>query len=462
MPNRPMRGRGWMVRGTLAAITALTAVSTVAGASSLSAQDVDQVVPGVRLGLVYENAFQPALAIQPFSGRFGGEAASSDVEAIIGRDLANSDRFLVIDSLPASLGSSGTVDYSLWDRMGATYLLTGTVEGSGSGYVLVLQVHDVLYRNVAHSGSFRVPDPNARDFRMAVHRASDEIVQWIFEEPGMAASRITFSLKRDDGNREIYIVDSDGENLQRVSNHQDIALSPAWSPDHTRIAYMAYNDAGQRIFEHDLRTGQTRLIDPGVKGNYMTPEYHPNGRTLTFTVQDGDRSGLYSWNLADNCCVVNLTEGRWSDTNPTYSPDGTYLAFNSTRLGSAIPQIYVARGDGTDEDLLSPYEYGSRGFFTSPDWAPYGDNVAFSGRITRSGSYNILVARMNEGRRLLQLTQEGNNEDPSWAPDGRHITFVGARNWGSGLFVVDTGTGRIRVVLRGMDVGEPDWSGGMQ
>ncbi len=457
MLNRPKQGRGSAPRAALVTL----AMAALIAPGQASAQDVDQVIPGVRLGLVYENAFQPALAIQPFTGRFGGEAAASSVEAILGRDLGNSDRFLVIDSLPSSLGSTGAVDYALWDRMGATYLLKGTVEGSGAGYVLVLEVHDVLYRNVAHSGSFRIPDPNSRDFRMAVHRASDEIVKWIFQEPGMAASRITFSLMRDDGNREIYVVDSDGENLQRVSNHGDIALSPAWSPDYTRIAYMTYNDDGQRIYEHDLTTGQTRLIDPGISGNHITPEYTPDGQSLIISVLAGARTGLYSWNIRDNCCLTNLTEGRWDDTNPTTSPDGRTMAFVSNRLGTAIPQIYTMPTRGGQPELLSPYEYGSRGYFTTPDWAPFGNNVAFSGRVTRSGRFNILVARMGEGRRLLQLTQEGNNEDPSWAPDGRHIVFVGERSWGSGLFVVDAGTNRIRVVLRGMDVGEPDWSGGM-
>ena len=63
-----------------------------------------------------------------------------------------------------------------------------------------------------------------------------------------------------------------------------------------------------------------------------------------------------------------------------------------------------------------------------------------------------------QGQRLLQLTYEGNNEDPSWAPDGRHLAFVGERDWGFGLFVVDTVTGRIRPVLTGVRPRVPDWS----
>ncbi len=90
-------------------------------------------LPGVRLGLVYETTYIPPLAVKPFTGRFGGQAAAPQVEAIISRDLRNSDRFEVMDELPRSMGREG-VEYSLWDRMGAVWLLTGTVEGSGNGW----------------------------------------------------------------------------------------------------------------------------------------------------------------------------------------------------------------------------------------------------------------------------------------------------------------------------------------
>ncbi len=135
------------------------------------------------------------------------------------------------------------------------------------------------------------------------------------------------------------------------------------------------------------------------------------------------------------------------------------MAFNSNRLGLLNPQIYVMPATGGEPDLISPYQYGREGHFTSPDWAPFGDLVAFQGRIGRLGSHNILVADVSDrGRRLIQLTAEGNNEDPSWAPDGRHLVFIGRRDWGTGLMVVDTATGRYRMLRRGLDVRVPDWS----
>jgi TolB protein len=274
----------------------------------------------------------------------------------------------------------------------------------------------------------------------------------------MAASRIAFSQRREDGTKEIYVVDSDGENLRRVTDHGDIVASPTWSPDGRRLAYMVY-DPLQTIVELDLDSGDVTRLEPGRSGNYLTPAYHPDGETVAFSVQGGNnRSGLFTWNARRQCCLTSLTEGRWADYSPTFSPDGRWVAFNSTRLGTQIPQIYVMPASGGDPRLLSPYAYDSGGFYTAPDWAPFGDRVAFNGRLNRMGRYHILVARMGDERRIQQVTREGNNEAPSWAPDGRHLVFAGERSWGRGLFVVDTQTARIRVIRRGVEVSDPDWS----
>jgi len=115
-------------------------------------------------------------------------------------------------------------------------------------------------------------------------------------------------------------------------------------------------------------------------------------------------------------------------------------------------------GDGGEADMVSPYSFDRPGYFTAPDWSPTGGMVAFHGAIRR-GTYHILVARVEDrGQRVLQLTWEGNNEDPSWAPDGRHLVFKGERRWGKGLFVVDVATGNTRVVLAGVDITVPEWS----
>lgn len=439
----------------VAVLALLTAPRTV--------QAQEREFPGVELGLVYETGYAPALAIRPFTGRFGGAAAAAQIEAIIARDLRYSDRYEVMDSIPPAIAGGEGIDYNLWDRLGAVWLLNASVEGSGGGgFVVDLQLHDIVYTQVKDRGRFEVPRPDDPGFRMAVHRISDAVVEWTFNEPGMAASRIAFPMTRDGGQtKELYVIDSDGENLTRLTDHRSIIVSPAWSPDGGTIAFTSYKDGPTLIYEKHLASGSEQVLDVERDGMLLTPSYHPNGRILAFNIQGGSRSGLFTYDVQRRCCLTNLTEGRRIDISPTYSPDGRRLAFNSNRYGDQVPQIFVMGADGGDAELISPYRFGQQGYYTSPDWSPQGELVAFHGRIERYGMYQILVARMGEQGRLLQLTSDGNNEDPSWAPDGRHLVFRGDRSWGRGLFIVDTATGTIRVLVSGVDVSVPDWSPGL-
>lgn len=438
---------------------ALLALCTLLGPLGARGQEVQDTFPGVRLGLIYESGFEPALAIKPFTSRFGGGGAESRVEAIIARDLRYSDRFSLMDSIPAALVGEG-VDYNLWDQIGATWLLTGQVEGLGEGLVLVLSLHDVVYSEVQEQGRFPLPDPAANDFRMAVHRVSDQIVEWVFGEPGMAASRIAFSMTGASGFQEIWAIDADGENLRRITNHGAISMSPAWHPNGDRLSYISFRDGEvSRVFELDLTSGQERELDPGRPGQHITPAYHPNGRELAFGLLGQNRTGIFRYDWERECCLTHLQGGRWEDLSPTYSPDGRRIAFQSNRLGTNIPQVYVMDAEGGDAELISPYVYGNSGYYTSPDWSPRDNQVAFHGRIERYGRYQILVAEVEDrGARILQLTADGNNEDPSWAPDGRHLVFAGERSYGFGLFVVDAASGRIRALATGIRPRNPDWS----
>jgi len=430
--------------------------------SEAKAQQTDQI-PGVSLGLVYANSYLPALAVKPFSSTFGGAGLASEVEAIVAQDLRYSDRFEVMDSLPAGL-IGDQLDYTLWDRLGAVWLVTGQLESAGEDFVFAAELHDVVYGELRESGRFRVPAQSDEDFRMVVHRVSDEIVRWATGEQGMAASRIAFTMTDSEGNKDVHLIDSDGLNLTRLTDFGSLLESPSWSPDGRKVAYTSWRSGYPRIYEMNVATGSERML-AAVRGagDYITPAYHPDGRTLAFSVLGSDaRSGIFTYDFERDCCLAYLSGGPWYDFSPTYSPDGRWIAFNTQRFGDAVPQVMLMPSEGGSAETLSPYEYGSGGYFTAPDWSPNSDLVAFHGRIER-GRYHVLVASLeDDGRVLRQLTTEGNNEDPSWAPDGRHLVFVGERSWGYGLFVVDVGTGRIRSLIAGRRVGVPDWSPALQ
>jgi TolB protein len=433
----------------------------LAWALPLAAQVPEERFPGVSLELISEGTRALPLAIQPFSGAPGAEGVASRAENIMARDLRNSNRFQVLDSLPAALAGGEGVDYALWDQVGAAFLLQGRIERAGGRTELVARVHDVVYREVKGEARFTLPDPDAPAFRMAVHAASDAAVLWATGEPGIAATRIVFSRLGDGGNRELWIVDSDGENLRRLTNHDNLAMMPAWSPDGRRVAFTSYVTGLPRIYELDTATGRERQVPAPRSGDYITPAYAPDGQTLAFAITGSQgRSGLYSYNIVQECCFATLSESRTEDLSPSYAPDGRRMAFNSNRLGTGAPQIYMMAAGGGAAELISPYRFDQPGYYTSPRWSPRGDRVAYHGRIQRIGWHQILVSEIGRGNRILQLRQSGNNENPSWAPDGRHLVFTNGsgRGGATSLRIVDAVTGNTRTLVSGMDVKYPAWS----
>ena len=307
LPHAPKAAR--RVRWLLA----LSALGWPLAGGALVAQDVEERFPGVRLGIVYDpGSARESIAIQPFGVRLGAEAVAGSVEAILGRDLRYSDRFSILDSLPQSLAGAG-VEYGIWDELGANYLVTGEVEPIGERYELTVAVHDVVYGTLMHEGRFVVPTPDDEQFRMAVHIASDAVVEWITDEPGMAASRIIFA--RNGEAKELWVVDSDGENLRRLTRFGSITLSPAWSPDGRTVMYTSYKDYHEpRLFEMNLETGTERALDPGIAGLISTPTYHPNGTEIAFSVIGGPSPGVYRYDLSQACCLQRLSgNSRYDD-----------------------------------------------------------------------------------------------------------------------------------------------------
>jgi TolB protein len=433
------------VHRILAISIVIAGVAIAAGAAPASAQqDTTRLPPGVELASRYTKLGRPLTAVRTFAGGAG------DVAGVVRNDLLRSDRF-EIAATPVSL-DAGPVDYAVWNSLNIVYLVTGEMTPTGSGASrLALTVHDVVYGKVVQQRTFDLPPTTSRDYRLAIHVASDEVVRWLTQQPGMAATRIAFVRKNGKARYDLFVVDSDGENLQRLDGSPGILYSPSWSPDGRRLLYMVKADAETRLLERDMTSGRTRTVYSSGTLLY-TPTYAPDGKGIAFALDMGAGGEIHTFDLARTCCLARLTQTQADNLSPTFSPDGRRIAFQSNRTGA--PHIYVMDAGGGGPVVISPL--GRDVQYASPDWSPVGDDVVFHGM--SKGSYQLMLASGSQpAAQLQQLTSSGWNEDPSWAPDGRHIVFTGTTDYGSALYVIDTKTGQIRPLANGYDR-LADWS----
>ena len=426
----------------------------------LSAQDTSAVDRGVRIGITYRPGVRPGLVILPVPA-----GPLDSVRTIVGRDLDFSDRFEVItlpggDSLappppapPAAAGrnraatGAAGLNYTLYQALGADFAVQVRA-GAGDSVAVVL--HDVAAGAVKRTFTAHLPAPGEPGYRMAVHRLSDLVVQGALAAPGIAATRVLFVK-----DKHVWSVDQDGANLHLISSATQEALSPAWSPDGRRIAYMEFNEGHGRIYLLDLTTGKRAVVYGSTgRGSDFTPAFSPDGKTLAFSRATEEGTDVWTVDYRDGCCLQRLTVGKFSDNlSPTYSPDGRRIAFVSTRPG--LPQIYVMGADGTDQQLFAPFDYGVSGSSNAPDWSPDGLSVAFHRDV--GGTLQVFVLDVRKGT-VKQLTSLGRNEDPTWAPDSRHLAFDSDRAGYRQLWIIDLETGRIRPLLQQSGERLPAWS----
>lgn len=421
-------------------------------AGGAAAQDTTRVPTGVELIGRYNVSKRSLIAVRRVEGPAQTALVAQQVTDIMQRDLQYSDRF-EMGAVPERL-ASGPIDYQAWNSLNVVYLVAATLTPAPAGYQLRVDVHDVVYGNVKASASHELPAASSPSFRMAVHVAADEVVHAITGQSGIAATRVAFTRRVGKG-YELMVVDYDGENAERVLSSSGMVYSPTWSPDGKRLAYgMRVPNGNVELVERELANGRVRVISSRPIFSFG-PAYAPDGKKLALTLTVGSiAQEIDEYDLEHSCCLRRLTHGPRDDLNPTYSPDGSRIAFNSSRLGQL--HVYVMAASGGEATLLTPYNFGEAAHFAAPDWSPVNDEVAFTGQ--SRGGFQIMIANADRPGVARQVTSSGDNQDPSWAPDGRHIVYTGVGRDGAGLYVIDTQTGSIRKMMSGSRLQMADWS----
>lgn len=339
-----------------------------------------------------------------------------------------------------------------WRATGTSSLVTGFVEARPDGRLTVgCYLYDVTAGRELTRQGYVVA---ANDWRRAAHRCSDAIYARLSGQTGMFDTRIVYVAEtgpKTNRVKRIAIMDADGSNHRYLTEARTTVLTPRFSPDGRRLAYMSYAGRRPRIWVLDIATGQERLL---VHGTAMTfaPRFSPDGRQIVFSMAVGGNTDIYIVDADGYGEPRRLTDAAGADTSPSFSPDGRRIVFESDRSGTQ--QLYVMNSDGSAQRRIS-FTGGAR--YASPVWSPRGDLIAFT-RIG-GGAFRIgVMSPSGSGERIL--TNSWQDEGPSWAPNGEFVMFH-RTELGSGrtsLHAVSVQGGDPRRLITPQDGSDPSWS----
>ncbi len=398
-----------------------------------------------------------AIPAMPTPNAQGTAAGSTDalgrqVAEIVANNLRNSGLFKPVGPSGISAPSMAQVqapDYAYWTGTGAATLVQGFVQANANGSLTVgCYLYDTFARTELTRQGF-VVQPS--DWRRAAHKCSDSVYARLTGEGAYFDSRIVYVSETGPKTRRIKrlaIMDQDGANHRFLTNGQSIVLTPRMSPDERRIAYMSYQNDRPALYVYDLNNGSQRALVQNVSLAFA-PRFSPDGRWILFSMANAGNTDIYRV-AAGGGQPTRLTNAPGIDTGASFAPDGNQIVFESDRSGQQ--QLYVMGADGSNQRRIS---FGG-GRYATPVWSPRGDLIAF----TRMGGGAFRIGTMTPsggGEKLL--TNAWGDEGPSWAPNGRVLTYFRAAQ-GSGraeLWAVDLTGQASRRIPTPIDGSDPHW-----
>jgi TolB protein len=397
----------------------------------------------LRIEIIGAGANQIPIAIAPFRAE---EGIPQPLTPVITADLARSGVFKTIDpgGIVPMPHEPEQISYPQWRARGADALVIGNVVPRNGQYEVSFRLMDVTKGTQLAGFFYRV---NAAQLRLTAHKIADAIYEKLTGDPGVFSTRITYVVKR--GNRyELQVADADGFGPQTVLASNEPIISPSWSPDGTRLAYVSFERKKPVVYVQSLTTGRRTPV-ANFSGSNSAPAWTPDGRRLAVVLTKDGPSQIYSIS-AEGGPATRLTNTSAIDTEPNYSPDGQWIIFTSDRGGG--PQIYRMPASGGQAQRLT-FE-GS--YNVSPRYSPDGKSFTF---IQRQGSGRFGVAIQDFASRQMQLLTDGGiDESPSFAPNGRMILYASEVR-GRGILAAVSSDGRVKQHFSesGGDVREPAW-----
>jgi len=386
---------------------------------------------------------QIPIAVMPLAGE---ASQPQSVSEVVGADLARTGLFRLVNTAGISPipTEPSEVSFPDWTARTAEALVIGKIERQGEGRVEVrFRLFDVHKQAQLASYSYVVAPAQ---LRATAHRIADLIYERLTGDKGVFSTKVTYVVKRS-GRYELQVADADGFNAQSVLASNEPIMSPSWSPDGSRLAYVSFDQKKPVVVVQNLAQGTTRVV-AAFRGNNSAPAWSPDGRFLAVALSKDGLTQIYRV-AATGGQAERLTDSPGIDTQPAFSPDGQWIAFTSDRGGS--PQIYKMPASGGAAQRITfdgTYNVG-------PRFSPDGKTIAYVQR--EGGRFRIATLELANGQ--IQVLTDGTLDDsPSYAPNGKMILYE-ATSGGRGQLAAVSGDGRVRQRLTSAagDVQDPSW-----
>ena len=371
----------------------------------------------------------------------------TNITDIIRQDLARSGYFKNTENGNAAESDDGTPNYKSWAARGADALVVGSVVQTGTNQ---FDVHYKLFdvRKAQGLGGLNLSS-SADNLRSVAHKIADDIIFKLLGERGIFSTRLSYVIK--EGKRyRLVISDADGQNIRNAMNSGEPIISPSWSPDGKKVAYVSFEDRKPVIYVHELATGR-RISLSNQKGNNSAPAWSPDGKKLAISLSKDGNTQIYGIN-ADGTGLHRLTRGSTIDTEPQYSADGRYIYFTSDRGGN--PQIYRMSAEGEQVEGTKRVTF-KQGFVTSPRISPDGKYLAYIANV--GGAFRLYILNLATGDSQA-LTDGSSDESPSFAANGKYVLYstkVGGKRVLAAVSV--DGNSKQVLSIPGSDVRQPSW-----
>ena len=393
-------------------------------------------------------AQQIPIAIVPFGG---ASNTKENINEIIAADLHRSGLFRVLETRGmANLPTTpAQIKYAEWAALQAQAITVGNVESVAGGRLKVsFQLMDVLKQTQLAGMDYQIAPSQ---MRTTAHKIADIIYQKLTGQSGIFASRIAYITKS--GKRyALQVADADGYNPQTLVSSNEPLISPSWSPDGTKLAYVSFEKKKPIIYVQSLTSGSREIL-ANYKGNNSAPAWSPDGSKLAIVLTYGANSQIYTISSSGSG-LKQITKSSAIDTEPAFSPDGSMIYFSSDRGGK--PQIYKVPADGGSAGSNPSRVTFEGNYNVSPRFSPDGKSLAY----IRNDGGKFKVAMQDLASGQVQLLSEGSqDESPSFAPNGRVILYA-TKVRGRGALAAVSSDGKVRQRLNdatGGDVREPAW-----